>query len=93
MDRALFQFDAWVAALAFFGAMLVSWFLGRQLGRRSPLESGDDPALKFTDASMAILGLLLAFSFSMALGKHDHRRLTVVDESNAIGDFYTCASL
>jgi hypothetical protein len=42
---------------------------------------------------MAILGLLLAFSFSIALGRHDHRRLMIVDESNAIGDFYTCATL
>ncbi len=42
---------------------------------------------------MALLGLLLAFSFSMALGRHDQRRLAVIAESNAIGDFYTCASL
>ena len=49
--------------------------------------------MKFTDASVALLGLLLAFTFSMALGRHDHRRLAVVDESNAIGDFYTCATL
>jgi Mg2+/citrate symporter len=49
--------------------------------------------MKFTDASMAILGLLLAFTFAMALGRHDQRRLAVVEESNAIGDFYTCASL
>ena len=37
--------------------------------------------------------LALAFTFSMSLGKHDQRRAMVVAESNAIGDFYTCASL
>jgi hypothetical protein len=42
---------------------------------------------------MALLGLLLAFTFSMALGRHDQRRLAAVAESNAIGDFYTCATL
>ncbi len=49
--------------------------------------------MKFTDSSLAILGLLLAFTFSMALGMHDHRRLMVVQESNAIGDFFTSASI
>ena len=29
----------------------------------------------------------------MALGRHDQRRLAVIAESNAIGDYYTCASL
>jgi hypothetical protein len=29
----------------------------------------------------------------MAVGRHDQRRLAVVAESNAIGDFYTCATL
>ncbi len=58
-----------------------------------PPESGEDPGTKFTDASMALLGLLLAFTFSMALGRYEQRRLAVVDESNAIADFYTCASL
>jgi hypothetical protein len=33
------------------------------------------------------------FTFSMAIVKHDQRRLMVVADSNAIGDFYTCASL
>jgi len=42
---------------------------------------------------MALLGLLLAFTFAIALGRYDQRRLAVVTESNAIGDFYTCASL
>jgi hypothetical protein len=42
---------------------------------------------------MALLGLLLAFTFSMALGRHDQRRQTAVAESNAIGDFYMCATL
>jgi len=87
------QFDAWVVACLFFAAMLVCWGLGWRSGRRRPPDSGDDPSLKFTDASLAILGLLLAFTFAMALGRHDHRRLMVVGESNAIGDFYTCASI
>src|SRR5262249_10972083 len=93
LDRFIHQFPAWIAGLVYFGVMLACWKLGWWSGRRSSADSGYDPGLKFTDASMAILGLLLAFSFAMAVGRHDQRRLIVVDESNAIADFYTCASL
>jgi hypothetical protein len=87
------QIDSWVAALVFFVVMLACWRIGWRSGRLSPGEADYDPALKFTDASMALLGLLIAFSFAMAAGRHDQRRLMLVAESNAIGDFYTCASL
>ncbi len=85
--------DAWLIALSFVVSMLVAWALGWRLGRHRPTPPGEDPGIKFTDASMTLLGLLLAFTFAMALGRHDSRRLAVVAESNSIGDFYTCASL
>ena len=85
--------DASWIALGFAVSMVAAWGLGWRLGRRSPTPPGEDPGIKFTDGSMALLGLLLAFTFAMALGRHDSRRLAVVAESNAIGDFYTCASL
>ena len=93
MDSLIDRFDAWVVAVAYSVAMLTFWGLGRQAGHRSPPDSGQDPGMKFTEASMAILGLLLAFTFAMSLGRHDHRSLMVVAESNAIGDFYTSATL
>jgi hypothetical protein len=85
--------DAWLIALVFAGAMFACWVLGRRWGRRFSSETVEDPGTKFIDASMALLGLLLAFTFAIALGRYDQRRLAVVAESNAIGDFYTCASL
>jgi hypothetical protein len=85
--------DAWWIALGFAGSMVAAWGIGWRLGRHSPTPPGEDPGIKFTDGSMALLGLLLAFTFAMALGRHDSRRLAVVAESNAIGDFYTCATL
>jgi hypothetical protein len=93
MDRFFHQIDAWLIALAFALAMLASWYLGWWYGKRKPLESGEDPGTKFIDGGLALLGLLLAFTFAIALGRYDQRRLAVVAESNAIGDFYTCASL
>ncbi len=93
MNDIFAQVDAWLIALAFALTMLASWSLGWFRGHAKPPESGEDPSTRFLDASMAILGLLLAFTFAMVLGRHDQRRLTAVTESNAIADFYTCASL
>jgi hypothetical protein len=93
MQNIIEQIEAWQIAAGFAIAMSVSWALGRRWGRRFSGESGEDPGTKFIDASMALLGLLLAFTFAIALGRYDQRRLAVVAESNAIGDFYTCASL
>jgi len=87
------QTDPLMIALACAAAMLLAWGIGWRQGRRLPPETGEDPAVKFTDASLALLGLLLAFTFSMSLARHDQRRATVVADSNAVGDFYTCASL
>jgi hypothetical protein len=88
--------DAAAVAAAVAVAMVVGWLAGRRRGRRLRVvleREGKLAVSKFVDASLAVLGLLLAFTFSMALSKHDQRRLMVVTDSNAIGDFYTCASL
>ena len=74
--------------------MFVGWYLGRRHGQRLRLELQGKPAVsKFVDASLAILGLLIAFTFATAWGKYDQRRLMVIADGNAIDDFYNCASL
>ena len=93
MGRVLDMVDAWQAALGFVVCMSIAWALGWRRGCRLPTTPGDDPSIKFVDGSMALLGLLLAFTFAMALGRHDSRRAAVVADSNAIGDFYTCATI
>jgi hypothetical protein len=86
--------DAWIVASMVAFAMVVILLAGSSMGRPMREETKIPAAVsKFEDASLALLGLLLAFTFSMALGKHDQRRAMVVADSNAIGDFYTCASL
>jgi hypothetical protein len=72
--------------------MFAAWRIGRQMGGRLRDKDNVKPS-KFDDASMALLGLLLGFTFGMSIAKHDQRRLAVVADGNAIGDFYTCASL
>jgi hypothetical protein len=85
--------EPWVAAAALGGAMAIAWIIGWRSGKASLARGKPAPETKLDDAALALLGLLLAFTFSMALGKYDRRREAVVTDSNAIGDFYTCATL
>jgi hypothetical protein len=87
------QYDPHVAVLLWGLAMLAAWGVAWRLGTRLRDRSGPRAGSKFDDASLALLGLLLAFTFGMSLNKHDNRRDMVVADANSIGDFYTCASL
>lgn len=66
-----------------FGAM----FVGRKIGTgRPPRDESETGQVTATQASLlGILGLLLGFTFSVALGRHDARSAAVVSEANAIG--------
>ncbi|MCI0684604.1 MAG: hypothetical protein L0Y71_21045 [Gemmataceae bacterium] len=92
MSYILTQVDAWATAAALLVAMLAAWAGGAWMGRRQK-EADGEAAGKGAEASLALLGLMLAFTFSMSLGKHDQRRIMVVTDSNAIGDFLTCVNL
>lgn len=68
--------------------------LGVWLGRRHPLddEVRQDFAL-LQGASLTLLGLIIAFSFSMAAGRYDQRKNLEEAEANAIGTEYVRADL
>jgi hypothetical protein len=84
---------AWASALLLTGAMLLSWGAGLWMGKLTRNRDNVRATSKFDDASLALLGLLLAFTFSTSIQKHDQRRMMVIADANAIGDFYTCATL
>jgi hypothetical protein len=92
MSFLLLWLDSWILAVILAILMLIGWAIGWWTGKVSP-EHKESPGIKFNDASLALLGLLLGFTFSMSLAKHEQRRNMIVNDSNAIGDFYTCASL
>jgi hypothetical protein len=92
MDLTFAALSPWIIALIAAIAMFAFWFVGIWLGRRLHSDSEGKPS-KFDDASMALLGLLLAFAFGVSLNKYEQRRISVVEDTNAIGDFYTCATL
>jgi len=89
----LFQVDASIVAFSFAVSMFAAWAVGNFRGRRLALDPEHDPGTKIVDATVALLGLLLAFTFAMTLERHENRRLAVVAQANAIGDFFTCATL
>ena len=79
-----------LAGFLFVGILAVL-ALGRWLGKRAVARYG--PAAlpnvgSLETAVFALLGLLIAFSFSGALSRFDTRRALVVEEANAVGTAY-----
>jgi hypothetical protein len=99
MDDIGIRYDAWALAFVMALAMLLAWCGGRLMGSRlgvgqsQPSELQPDLVSSKLGAYLGLLSLLLGFTFSMSLGRHERRISMVVADSNAIGDFYTCATL
>jgi hypothetical protein len=89
----LTEVDPSITAALLAAAMLVAWAGGWRWGQYLRREGHEELQTKLDESLLALLGLLLAFTFSISLARHDQRRQMLVADSNAIGDFYTCASL
>jgi hypothetical protein len=86
-----FTFKALLLAAVLLVAMLVCEEVGRRLGmRRARLdpEGARAGAGVVEGAIFALLGLLIAFTFSGAASRFDDRRKLIVEEANAIGTAY-----
>jgi hypothetical protein len=68
-----------------FAAVMIAMEIGRRIGRNSEDTPG---AGAVNGAIFAILGLILAFSFSGAASRFDQRRDLIVQEANDIGTAY-----
>jgi hypothetical protein len=77
-----------IFALAIGVGIFILQLVGRRLGRQ---RLADDPdgshagATAVEGAVFALLGLLVAFTFSGAAGRFDARRALIIEETNAIG--------
>src|SRR5262245_34793376 len=74
----------------FLGVLLFVW-LGRRIGSRRSAEETERERVGLVTVETAIyalLGLMLAFSFSGATSRFDTRRTQTVQEANAIGTAY-----
>ncbi len=86
----------WVEALALFAAMTLGSILGNQLNRslrrRTP-EAADRDESYILSGMFGLLALLMAFAFSLAVGRYEERRELVVAEANALGTLASRLSL
>src|SRR3954462_9803686 len=79
-----------LAGILFF-SILVALALGRWIGQKTIAKYGPSPTPtigSLETAGFALLGLMIAFSFSGALSRFDTRPAQVGDEANAMGTAY-----
>jgi hypothetical protein len=82
---------AWQFASILFFGMLVMLEFGRRLGIRQRARLGDTHGAGLAaveGALFALLGLIVAFTFSGAATRFDQRRALIVEEANDIGTAY-----
>jgi hypothetical protein len=68
------------------GATVAGWLIGRSLREHDPRLR--EPLGVIQAALLGLVGLILAFGLTMAVGRYDTRRAAVVDDANAIGTTY-----
>jgi hypothetical protein len=86
-----FALRALLVTTALFAAMMLLMLIGRNIGvRRLALDpDGATAGMGTIEATVfALLGLMIAFTFSGAVSRFDVRRQLVVEETNAIGTAY-----
>ena len=93
MTNFIYRESAWLTTLMLVVSMAAAWAVGFVWGRRRAARGEKFEVGKVEEAMLALMGLLLAFTFAMALDKHGRRREMVVTDANAIGDYYTTVSL
>lgn len=86
----------WIVAFVLTALLLVLAEVGFRLGRHRHTASGEARRNQVgivQNSVLTLLGLLLGFTFSMAVARYDSRRELVVKEANAIGTTWLRASL
>lgn len=78
-----------IFVLVLFCGMLACFEIGRLLGRRTAKEEAGKAGLGVVEGAIfALLGLLIAFTFSGAAARFEGRRHLIVEEANDIGTAY-----
>jgi hypothetical protein len=85
-----FTLSSWVLGLIVFAIVLGAagggLMVGHRMGRHAELLS--EPFAVLQAALLGLVGLLLAFGLSLAVGRYENRRANVVSEANAIDTTY-----
>lgn len=90
-----FSLSSWELALIIFGVVAVVAGAGVLLGRRlrEHHETLREPFGAVQGALLGVVGLILAFGLTLAVGRYEDRRAAVVADANAIGTTYLRAQL
>lgn len=71
-----------------FVVLAVAAQLGVRLRRKRPKSESDDDLGVILPATLTLLGLIISFTFSMAVTRYDQRKVYESEEANAIGTEY-----
>jgi hypothetical protein len=94
-EALFFSLSSWAVALIIFAVVASVTAAGLVLGRRLRRhhETLREPFGVLQAALLGVVGLILAFGLSLAVGRYEDRRAAVVSEANAIGTTYLRAQL
>jgi hypothetical protein len=90
-----FRLSSWELWLIVAGVVFVFVGIGYGLGLllRKHAETLREPVGTVQGALLALIGLILAFGLTLAIGRYDSRRTAVVDDANAIGTTFLRAQM
>ena len=95
VEAVFFSLPSWAVALLVFavvgGACVGGALAGRYLRRHT--DALREPIGVLQAALLGLVGLILAFGLSLAVGRYESRRAATVAEANAIGTTYLRAQL
>lgn len=89
-EALFYSWSTWALALGLFAVIFGATAIGLVAGRR--LHEGSEglrePIAAMQGALLGFVALVLAFGLTLAVGRYENRRATVVEEANAIGSTY-----
>ena len=90
-----FRLSSWELALIILAVVGTATFAGFAAGRylRDHSATLREPFGVLEGALLGVVGLILAFGLTLAVGRYEARRAATVDEANAIGTTYLRAQL
>lgn len=92
--RRLLNFPVFLALVSAVVLWFSAWFGASILRNRRALDEDSREDFGFIlAATLTLLGLIIGFSFSMAIGRYDQRKNYEEEEANAIGTEYLRAEL
>jgi hypothetical protein len=92
----LHEGDSWVIVMVLMVAMMLAAEIGYAVGRRWPMRAGETSGRYFIAVQgslLALLALLLGFTFNMSTQRYEMRRQLVMEDANVLNALWLRSSL